>query len=165
MSCACSAADWPHLVGLCVKADLGEGFIFSCSLVLWPFSQTGHVPIGQSHSNLVACQPQMPEACPHFLSPSMRNSAGPRSLQHRKVASHTVWGQRGQILTKASRCYCYSNEKYAITNPVMYDTFKAVLFKTVYKNVANTHGLIRSRLQHCADCVCGIPSAQDFESC
>lgn len=47
----------------------------------------------------------------------------------------------------------------------MYKRFKIVLFKGVCKNVAHSHGLIIARLQHRADCVCGIPSAQDFESC
>lgn len=49
---------------VCVKAHSGEGFSFQ----LQPLP-TGLVPIQQSHSILVSCQPQMPEACPHFLSP------------------------------------------------------------------------------------------------
>lgn len=98
----------PHGVA-CESSLTRIDFIFSCKPRAVALLLTGHVPIGQSQSILVACQPQMPEACPRFLSPYTMKSAGSHSLQLRKVASYAVLGRWGQVLMKASRCYCNSN--------------------------------------------------------
>lgn len=81
-----------HLIGLhgcCIT----RRFYFQLQSRAMALLLTGHMPIGQFQSILVACQPQMPEACPRFLSPYMMKSAGSHSLELRKVASYTVLGQ------------------------------------------------------------------------
>lgn len=68
----------PH--GVACESGLTGRFYFQLQPSAMALLLTGFVPIGQSQSILVACQPQMPEACPHFLSPYMMKSAGSHSL-------------------------------------------------------------------------------------
>lgn len=108
-SCACVAAEYFTSRSCVWKQPYENRFYFQLQPRAVALLLTGHVPIGQSQSILVACQPQMPEACPRFLSPYTMKSAGSHSLQLRKVASYAVLGRWGQVLMKASRCHCNSN--------------------------------------------------------
>lgn len=86
VSCACPAAGWLHLLGLCVKADLGEGFVFS--LVLWPFSWLDTCPLDNPTASCL--------------------SASPRCQKHVPISSPLTWG----ILQGLVR---YNPEKLCLT--------------------------------------------------
>lgn len=65
-------------------------FYFQLQLNAMALLLTGCVPIRQSHSILVACQPHMPKACPHFLFSYMMKSVGSHSLWLRNIVSYSL---------------------------------------------------------------------------
>lgn len=65
----CLRCSWVfHLMGLRVKAALGEDFIFSCSLVLWPFSWLDMCPSDNPRASWLPasprCQKHVPTSSP-----------------------------------------------------------------------------------------------------